>query len=267
MPLRRIVIIIISVILLAIFVAGGVFMFRNLNRSRIAHSSDINIFLPGDAPQLMRVNTQQGLSNIAPYDRYTASVAEPLKKYIGFPFYVALYKHAGLMVAKINPQEEDAIKDVILRNITASPYAKERRMGDADVLFYSLPEGRFLACTFYQGILGISEDYKLIEKMLDTTRVSFFDDKPADELLSRIKGTFPSYTIVRNGGQTTVAGMNVYPDSVVFEGYIVPSERNGEVVLPPVVAPINIAASEYVSADTIRRRNDVFLKIKLNKVP
>lgn len=263
MPIQRILKIGILLALLALIIAGGIYMFQNLIYRRIAHNSEITRYVP-DAQRMIKINTPQGLYNVATYNMFAAEVADPLKKYINYPFYITDFGNNQLIIAKTQPGSDEKIRQTLLNQISHAPYPKEERYGNIPLFFYALPDGQFLTCAFNEGIIGISKDYKLVEKMLDTTRTAFFDDGKAEELLSKIKETYPSHTFLKSSGQTSVFGMNVYPDSITFEGYMTANDPNS-ISLPSKLPPVEAHRAEVAQVETIRKRNDIQIKIRLNK--
>lgn len=263
MPIKRIVKIASLIALLLLIISAGVYMFQNLIQSRMAHNSNLMEYIP-DAPRMIKVNTLQGLNNVASYNSFVEEVVDPLKRYINLPFYIADYDKNHLLIAKIIPGNEDIIKQILLNKVTHAPYPKVLNDGDITLLFYALPNNKFLVCSFYNGIMGICEDYKMLEMMLNGNRNNFFDDGKAENLLSKLKDSYPSHTFIKSASQTSVLGMNVYPDSIIFEGFMTAPDLN-TISLPSKLPPIEAHSVEVVQVDTMRKRNDIKIKIRLNK--
>ncbi len=264
MSAKRLIIISTTTILILLLTIGGIRLYNKLSYNKQAHTTDIYTFIPSDATHIVRINNSQGLQDTYHYDSAFVYITDPLKKYVTYPLFFLSYPDDQLLMTKINPEYEEEAKEIIGSLITSPPYAKERTYKDAKLLFYALPDGQFIVCSFYKGIFVIGRNYKLIEKVIDTQDNIYIYNKPFDEYEVNIKRNYPSDVFVKSDSISAILGLNVVNDTLIFEGYADKYYAMQEDILSNIILT---DASHYDIAgiDTTQTDNAISMKILLNK--
>lgn len=265
MSAKRIVIFSFISILLVLLAIGGINMYKKLNYNKLAQETDIYTFIPSCARSVTRINNTQGLQNYNYVDSGFVFLSEPLKKYFLYPLFILRQDSTDLFMTKVNPENEDKIKEIINFSLTGSPYPKQRQFRDATILFYGMPDEEFLACTFHKGIFASSRDYRLVEKIIETGGNLFFTDINIKELQAEIKRNYPADIFHKSDSFTYIMGFNRHSDTLIYEGCIKASDSIQTDIMrliKPDTVHYNIN-----EIDTTYINNIIFLKFSLNKKP
>jgi len=265
MSAKRIIIITLISILILLLAIGGINMYKRLKYNKLAHETDIYTFIPADANPIARINNNQGLQNTYQVNFAFSYIIEPLKKHLTFPFFILNYDGNDVLMAKVNPENEDRIKEIIQSVISTAPYPSQLTYKDATILLYGMPENMFIACTFHKGILAVSTSYKSIEKVLDTGDHSFFADKNIEKLQNETKRHYPSDIFYKSDSIDYMLGVNLYSDTLIYEGYIRMADST-QMDIIQLIQP-DIVYYNIAEMDTTHEKELIFLRIALNKMP
>jgi hypothetical protein len=264
MSAKRLIIISTTILLILLLSVGGIRLYNKLSYNKQAHTTDIYTFIPPDVAHIVRINNSQGLQDTHHYDSAFVYITDPLKKYVTYPMLFLSYSGDQILMTKIIPEYEEDVKEIIGSQITSPPYAKERIYKDAKLLFYALPDGQFIVCSFHKGIFTIGRNYRLIEKVIDTQDNIYIYNKPFDESAVNIKRNYPSDVFVKSDSITAMLGLNVVNDTLILEGsadkyYAMDEDKLSNIILTD--------ASHHGIAriDTTQTDNAISMKVLLNK--
>lgn len=266
MSAKKIILFSLALILISILAIGGIRLYKRLGESKLAHETDIYTFIPAGAKEVIRINSTQGLQEYYHCDSTFMYLAEPLKKHVTFPLFIIRYNEGQLLMTKINPEYEDEIKGIIGSEITSPPYAKKRMYGDAELSFYGTADNQFVACCFYRGVFMIGKNYKLIERVFDSRGSTFFDDGQIKEIQRNIRHKYPSDIFSQSDSLSYALGLNVYADTLVFEGIAIIRDSIGTDIRQ-LITPADTTYYEVIQTDTLHTGNAISVKIHLNKKP
>lgn len=266
MSAKKIILISLALILVSILVIGGIRLYKKLGESKLAHETDIYTFIPSGAGEVIRINSTQGLQDYYRCDSSLMYLAEPLKKYTAFPLFIVGYNDGQLLITKTNPEYEDEIRKIVGSEITSPPYAKKRMYADAELWFYGMADNRFMVCCFYRGVFMIGKNYKLIERVFDSRGKTFFDGVQIKEIQKNIRHKYPSDIFSQSDSLTYALGLNVYADTLVFEGIAITRDSTGTDIRQ-LIMPADTTYYEVIQTDTLHVGDAISIKIHLNKKP
>lgn len=249
-------------------------MYKRLSYDKEVFDTDIYACIAPRASLVININRNHGLETLYLYNSDFKYLTQTLGKSISFPLVIAQYEGEGtVLLSKVNKEKEDEIKHLLKEKLSSGFAPKERTYKNARILFYSLPDNRFLACLFYKGIFAVSKNYKLLEELADANpNISYFENEAHIEVLQKVKNNSPVSFFINTGSVTFAVDYQTQNDLIVLKGYILKKHTdsitidslNHNYLLYPyrLVLPDSLCID---SADVILFNNILTTKISVNK--
>lgn len=267
MTKRRVKIVILFILLVAVLAGVGQ-LYKKLEYNKQSSLIDIYNYVSPEAVSIVNINREYNLDKLYIFDPSLRDLIEILNDDLSFPIIIAQYADNNKVLITRVKQEQKAEINSFITNHIALPYpAKDKKYKDAKILFYSLPNGDFLICTFYKGLFAVSLSYKLIQNIIDSDpENTFFSNERNMELITKIRNSAPVCLFMKINDNTLALDYQVQNDSIELSGYILNNIAKDSA--NNAVIPYLIQLSDSICIDSIDVSNEnkpTTVKIFLNK--
>lgn len=225
MPKRQGVKIVILLILLLIGLVCGWYMYRRLNYNKQVFDTDIYACIPPGSKQVININREPYRDNLNIYEPDFDYLITPLSAVIGLPIIITADKDTNkTLLCKTNLEQEGSIKYILRKDIAPAFAPKVKLYKNQKIYFYSLPNNRFLLCTFYKGIFAASYSLKSIQEFInldsENTFFSSITNKEDEDVVYKIKHSSPISVFLKNNDNILALNYAAGKDSMILDGYI-----------------------------------------------
>lgn len=206
---------------ISIFVYGWG-LFQKLSYNRLVFESNIYDYISDDATSVVNFNRNYYFDEYFQLDSTNRYLLDPIKEEITYPLAIIQFEEGeDLLLMKATKEQEESIKKIFHQSIAPFHAPKVKKLGKAELMFYSLSNNEFIITTFYKGIFAISKNYIRIEELVnDRTTSTFFSS--TDDVLNfytrRLRENVAT-SFYSNVDSTTFALAYLKKDSTLkFEG-------------------------------------------------
>jgi hypothetical protein len=272
MAKQKIKIVILFILIITILI--GVWRFyHKLEYNKQSFSVDIYGYVSPQAIHVININREYNLDKLYLFDPSLRNLTEVLGDNPAFPVIISEFPdNERILITRAGRDRETEIKDYIQTYIAPYFLPKERKYRDAAILFYALPEDKFLICTFYKGIFAVSRNYKPIEVFIDSDpENTFFSDEKNTEFITKIRNSNPVCIFAKTNDNTLALDYSAQNDSILLSGYILDNRQNAKeysISADYNLIPYLIRFPDGLCIDSIDVREEskpVNIKIYLNK--
>lgn len=272
MAKRDIKIVILFVLIITVLI-GGWRLYNKLEKNKQSFSVDIYGYISPQAVTVININREYNLDMLYQYDPSLRSLIGVLGGNLSFPTIISQYKDkASILVTKIEQEKEPEIADYIKNYIAADFPPHKREYKDAIVWYFTQPDDKFLVCTFYKGMLAVSNYLRPIEIFIDSdSENTFFSDENNIELITKIRNSTPVCIFTKVQDKTLALNYVPYNNSIQLTGYILENKQKGvsdSIKLDYATIPLLMDLPDKMCIDSINVQNDskpTSVKVFLNK--
>ena len=266
---RRIKIVILFIIVVVLFI-GGWHMYKRLEYNRQSFAENVYQYISPKAIQVINVNREYNLDELFIYDNSLRELTDILGRKKPVPIVISKYQGGDIvLMTKVNLDQQNTIKKYIASQIALPFPVKKKQYKNTEVLVYCLPDGKFLACSFYSGIFVASKSYKQVCGIIDANiDNSFFADSEDEEMISRMLERIPVSMYVKSGKNILALDYSVRSDTIKMNGYLYGNSQADSLTIEHKFTPyiINYPADICVENYDITGGNPPAVKIVLNKI-
>lgn len=269
---KRVVKIVILFILLIVLIAGGYYVYKQIEDKKEHFAVSIYDYVSPRSIEVINISKKFELDKLLVYDTTFHHLVNAVEDDILFPAVVSKYSNEQkvLMARYITGSERDM--KAAVSDYASSSFTSRKEYKNAEILFYTLGVDSFIVCTFYKGLFVISGSFQAITAFVDSDiENSYFgesiDKEPLYRLLDEPLAIF--YTI---GGQTMALRYNAKGDTIYLDGYIL-SNRNNDNVRDKTgydILPYRLDLPDNVCIDSCEIDTSLeptSVKLTLNKMP
>ncbi|WP_283686496.1 hypothetical protein [Dysgonomonas sp. Marseille-Q5470] len=272
MAKREIKIVILFVLIIAVLI-GGWRLYNKLEKNKQSFSVDIYEYISPQAVAVININREYNLDMLYQYDPSLRSLTGVLGENLSFPTIISKYKdNSSILITKIKQEKESEIADYIRNQIASDFPPHKREYKDAIVWYFTLPDDKFLVCSFYKGMLAISNHLRPIEIFIDSdSENTFFSDENNIELITKIRNSTPVCIFTKVQDKTLALNYVPYNSSIQLIGYILENKEkaaNDSIAFDYATIPLLMDLPDRICIDSINIQNGskpVSVKIFLNK--
>ncbi len=272
MAKREIKIVILFVLIIAVLI-GGWRLYNKLEKNKQSFSVDIYEYISPQAVAVININREYNLDMLYQYDSSLRSLTGVLGDNLSFPTIISKYKdNSSILITKIKQEKESEIADYIRNQIASDFPPHKREYKDAIVWYFTQPDNKFLVCSFYKGMLAISNHLRPIEIFIDSdSENTFFSDENNIEFINKIRNSTPVCIFTKVQDKTLA--LNYVPDdsSTQLIGYILENKQKAasdSMAFDYATIPLLMDLPDRMCIDSINIQNGskpVSVKIFLNK--
>lgn len=173
MMMKRPLQIIFLVTLLILMLVYSWNLFHKISHNRLVFVTSVDDYIPSNVKTIINFNRNYNLDLYFELDTTNIYLLDPIKDNITYPLVVNKFeKGDDLLLMRATREQEAIIKKVFYEDIALFHTPKIKRVGEAELLFYSLPQNEFITICFYKGIVAISKDYIKVEQLVATDRTT-----------------------------------------------------------------------------------------------
>jgi hypothetical protein len=272
MAKRKIKIVILFILVITILI-GVWHFYHKLEYNKQSFSVDIYGYVSPQAINVIHINREYNLDKLYIFDPSLRNLIKVLDDNPAFPLIISEFRNnERILITRVSREREDEIKEYIGTSVAPDFSPMERKYKNAGILFYVLPEDRFLICTFYKGIFAVSYNYKPIEAFIDSDPGNtFFSNEENSEIITKIRNSNPVCIFAKTNDNTLVLDYSVQNDSILLTGYILDDRQKAKedsIGVDYSVIPYLIRFPDSLCIDSIAVREEnkpVNVKIHLNK--
>lgn len=272
MAKRDIKIVILFVLIITVLI-GGWRLYNKLEKNKQSFSVDIYEYISPHAVTVININREYNLNILYQYDPSLRSLIGLLGGNLSFPTIISQDKDkASILVTKIEQEKEPEIADYIRNQIASDFPPHKREYKDAIVWYFTLPDDKFLVCSFYKGMLAISNHLRPIEIFIDSdSENTFFSDENNIELITKIRNSTPVCIFTKVEDKTLALNYAPYNNSIQLTGYILENKQkaaNDSTKVDYSIIPLLMDLPDRICIDSINVQNDskpISVKVFLNK--
>lgn len=228
---KRKIKIVILFIPLVIILYGGWHMYKRLEYNKQSFTTDVYSYISPDAVEIININKSYEAEELDKYYPESSQLLNILKHIVHPPVIISKYPNElYLLTTKAGIEQDEQIKQRIEKDI-ALPYPPLiKNYKDTEVFVYSLPNNKFLVCSFYKGLLIISHNYKLVENIIDADpEHSFFSDEDYKEIVDDALNKYPVGIFSKLQNDLLSMHYNCRGDTIVMEGYLLSKVKNDSI--------------------------------------
>lgn len=271
MAKRNIKIVILFILIITILI--GVWrLYNTLEQNKRSFTTNIYDYVSPQAISVININREYNLEKLYIYDPSLKDLIEMLGDNQSFPIVISEYKNnERILTIKAGKEQESEIKDFLSKYIAPHYPPKERQYKNAGILYYTLPENRFLICTFYKGIFAVSYNYKPIQTFIDSDpENTFFSDENNAELIAKTRNSTPICLFVKLDNNMLALDYQTQNDTIILDGYILDNNKALKAFINPdySILPYMIQLPDSICIDSIhvqKENKPANVKIILNK--
>jgi len=270
MAKRKIKIVILFILVITIL-TGVWYFYRKLEYNKQSFSVDIYGYVSPQAINVININREYNLDKLYIFDPTLRNLTGILGDHVSFPVIISEFSNKErILITRVSQQKETEIKDYIQAYIAPDFSPKERNYKNADILFYALPDNRFLICTFYKGIFAVSYNYKPIEAFVDSDpENTFFSNEQNTELITKVRNSNPVCIFLKTKDNTLALDYFAQNDSIRLTGYILDNiQKEDSLYTDYNIIPYLVHFPDSLCIDSIAVQEEnkpVNVKILLNK--
>ncbi len=272
MAKREIKIVILFVLIIVVFV-GGWRLYNKLEQNKQSFSVDIYEYVSPQALTVININREYNLDMLYQYDPSLSSLTGLLGRNLSFPTIISQYKdNASILITKTEQEKESDIGDYIKNYIRSDFPPQKRKYKDATIWYFTQPDDKFLVCTFYKGMLAVSNHLKPIEIFIDSDpENTFFSNENNIELIAKIRNSTPVCIFTKVQDKTLALNYVPYDSSIQLIGYILENKQKAasdSTTLDYSIIPLLMDLPDRMCIDSINIQGEskpVSVKVFLNK--
>jgi len=235
---RRIKIVILFIIVVVLFI-GGWYMYKRLDYNRQSFAENVYQYVSPKAIQVINVNREYNLDELFLYDNSLYELTNILGRKKPVPIVISKYEDGDIvLMTKVNLDQQNTIKEHIASQVALPFPVKKQQYKDTEVFVYCLPDGTFLACSFYSGIFVASKSYKQVCDIIDADiDNSFFANSEDEEMISRILERIPVSMYIKSEKGILALDYSVRSDTIKMNGYLYGSGQSDSLEIKQKFTP------------------------------
>lgn len=268
---RGVKIVILFVVIIALLY-GGWYMYKRLEYNKQSFATDIYQYVSAQAIEVININKTYNADKLYTYYSPSVELLNILGDQIYPPIIISRYaKEKNVLTMRVGKEEEELIKEHITKDIAIPYLPKKLYYKDNEIFIYALKNDKFLACTFYKGLLIMSYNYKLVKNIMDTDPENyFFSDKDYKKTLKDAINKYPISVFVKLQDNDILAmDYNCKNDTITLDGYLLSKANNDSITSTNKLIPFLISVPDSICIDGYEIYNENNLtkaKITLNKI-
>ena len=259
MAKREIKIVILFVLIIVVLI-GGWRLYNKLEKNKQSFSVDIYEYISPQAVAVININREYNLDMLYQYDPSLRSLTGVLGENLSFPTIISKYKdNSSILITKVKQEKESEIADYIRNQIASDFPPHKREYKDAIVWYFTQPDDKFLVCSFYKGMLAISNHLRPIEIFIDSdSENTFFSDENNTEFITKIRNSTPVCIFTKVQDKTLALNYVLYDNSTQLIGYILENKQkaaNELIKLDYATIPLLMDFPDRMCIDSINIQN------------
>jgi len=211
---------IISVIIICLIITGIV-MFRKLSYNKQVFETNLYDCLPLNVSGVLQINKEKEVQNLMPVFDSFKKITTSLRQAISYPLLFAEQKNSLYLLARVNDEQEDKVRDLLNNVLFASIPPKEVPYKNVKFLFYTTEDNQFFVCTFYAGVFIGGFNTLLLEDFVDIINknaLGIAQTPMGKEVTDKIKNHYPANLFLNNNGNFSVLNISLDNGKIKMEG-------------------------------------------------